>query len=834
MIPTSRPSLYSTTITLDSSRHLTAPPPPNFGSDLELDLSDCNDSLSNNSGNQFDNLDELLSNPPPQQPNLPLTITRNSRSSSPDSPDMDTSYDPFWEDEELSTSSSQDESVDVSSLPTIPEPHGRCRPINSNMPVSPVRNITQSAMHQKSLEGMSSVHDRMMLKLILMLDSFRAPQYAFQKVLHWVDECLANGLLQRGLHGRTFSPMKRDTFMKQLEKLFPDVTKPVQATVAIEESLNSQFHSGLAPVTVDANGTTSQELIDEYRRSTRSTAIVPHFNARQQIISLLSDSSLFGDPDNLYVNQTGCPDDLFRPYSCEPGRPISSILSGSWYQRTVRAPDFDPSREFIIPLIGYIDATGTDAYSRFKLEPFLISFTIFKPNILGKSQSWRLLGIVPDLELDSSARKSRQRNNKNNDGKAIHCRNYHNMLRFTLSSLIELQKTGLEYNLRIGNYEKRVRIRFPIAFISGDGKSNNMLSGRYTSHQSMVLRQCRACLVHRDQLTNTTDECFKIPQEIPWFLVQHLHNLVERGSNNVNQSRLPIHNHAATASSTSVNESTPTEADECSDSANSCPEDSDPGNFSSGDSQSDSHDGHSTESSSDELFTASDVETISSEAANQGTESDHLKQFRALLACRKKLLSITSSAKQSMTIEEREKLHDKKNSIRHNLFHLCSEMIQEVVGKKPLNNLSRKRWIRVRHKIWHWANCLSLTETKEVLRVIAQYESRLATHELDYGTDRYGINMCTPTDLMHAFLLGVVRYACQSMMDVWPPRLRATIDGIVDSNIRCQMQQERAFFPRADFSKGVTNLTQLTAQEWVGLCFTLYLGPDIWRRQTGC
>ena len=123
--------------------------------------------------------------------------------------------------------------------------------------------------------------------------------------------------------------------------------------------------------------------------------------------------------------------------------------------------------------------------------------------------------MVPDLELDSSARKARQRNSKNDEGKAMHCRNYHNMLKFTLSSLIELQKTGLEYNLRIGCYEKRVRLRFPIAFISGDGKSNNMFSGRYTSHQSQVMRQCRACLVHRDQLVNTVRRLFQTSASDP-------------------------------------------------------------------------------------------------------------------------------------------------------------------------------------------------------------------------------------------------------------------------------------------------------------------------------
>ena len=802
-------------------------PPSVPPTDLEIlfdpEFPDVDERLSDHSDNVIDDLAELLDNRPLEDgPNIPAEHSHSMAPFVPTGSTLDEQhhtydYDPFIDDDVSSSQNSNDASVDLTGLPTIPEAHGRCQPVDLSIPISPVRNITNSLAEQQSLEGMSSIQDRLMLKLILMLDSFRAPHYSFQKILEWVDECINNNLLARGLHGRNFHPMKRNTFMKQLEKLFPSVPRPVQSVVPIEDTLTHQFHSGLSHLPLTTEGTSTQQLIDEYRRSSRATAIVPHFDARQQVISLLSDSALFGDPNNLHVNQTNSPDDLFMPYRPAPAQPLSNIHSGSWYQRTVRSPDFDPRREFMIPLIGYIDATGTDAYSRFKLEPFLISFTIFKPNVLGKAQSWRLLGMVPDLELDSSARKARQRNLKNNEGKAMHCRNYHNMLKFTLSSLIELQKNGLDYNLRIGNYEKRVRLRFPIAFISGDGKSNNMLCGRYTSHQSQVLRQCRACLVHRDDLINTVDDCFKIPQEIPWFLVNHLHNLAEKQNQTDNvlsppdASDSPVVDHDNTAAGVGMSE------------------DASDGYISS----------QTIESSNDPPYEEEDVpeppspnsrSSSSSEEVSEPSKeaplpapSEHTMQFRQLLAERKQLHTITARQKNEMTDEERKHLNEKKVSNRNQLYAQCSAMIQHVVGPKQLNSLSTKHWLHIRQKIWHWANCFTINETKEFLRVIAQYESRLATHELDYGGDRYGVNMCTPTDLMHAFLLGVVRYACQSMMDVWPTRLRASIDNIVDSNIRSQMQQERSFFPRADFSKGVTNLTQLTAQEWIGLCFTLYL-----------
>ena len=806
--------------------------PTNLPSDLEISLDhllfdDTNSRLSEESDHLLDNMDEFLGNAP-QAPVPPYEEHHNSRTAPPPLLDVhhDDSYpdyDPFIDNDESLSLDSHSKSIDISHLPAIPEPHGRCQPLDNSMPISPVKDITNSLNQQKSLEGISCVQDRMMLKLILMLDSFRAPHYSFQKILEWVDECITSCFLDKGRHGYKFSPMKRQTFMKQLEKLFPTVPRPVQSVVPIEDSLTYQFHSGLRPNPVTPSGTTTQQLIDEYRRSSRSTAIVPSFDARQQIISLLSDTSLFGNPNNLHVNLTGRPDDMFLPYRTAPGMPISDIHSGSWYQRSVRAPDFDSRREFMIPLIGYIDATGTDAYSRYKLEPFLISFSIFKPNVLGKAQSWRLLGMVPDLELDSSARKTRQRSSKNNEGKSMHCRNYHNMLQFTLSSLIELQRTGLEYNLRIGNFEKHVRIRFPLAFISGDGKSNNMLSGRYTSHQSQVLRQCRACLVHREELVNTVNDCFKIPQEIPWFLVQHLHNLVEKesldevGSPNAESTERPTH-----------------VTTECGDSPNTpiaqgISDDTSSNESSANDEESvcsSNEDVHSNDQSTQNSDSQSETSKASSRSGHAEVPfaySELIEKFRDLMSERKKLLSVTSRQKQSMNQQEREHLTEKKNHIRDLLYTQCCSMIQHVVGHKPLNSLSVKHWIRVRKSIWQWVNCFSAAETKEVLRVISQYESRLATHELDYGTDRYGVNMCTPTDLMHAFLLGVVRYACQSMMDLWPPRLKAAIDNLVDTNLRSQMQQERVHFPRADFSKGVTNLTQLTAQEWIGLCFTLYL-----------
>jgi hypothetical protein len=98
-----------------------------------------------------------------------------------------------------------------------------------------------------------------------------------------------------------------------------------------------------------------------------------------------------------------------------------------------------------------------------------------------------------------------------------------------------------------------------------------------------------------------------------------------------------------------------------------------------------------------------------------------------------------------------------------------------------------------------------------------------AFDDVDFGGDPRGIFGCTPTDLMHAFLEGVLKHAMIAIFDTILPSKKILLDRLVDDVIRSQRSCIREVYPRTNFSKGFTNLTLLTANEWLGVCFTIML-----------
>ncbi len=63
----------------------------------------------------------------------------------------------------------------------------------------------------------------------------------------------------------------------------------------------------------------------------------------------------------------------------------------------------------VMGVILYCDKTGTAFYQRAGLEPISFTFTIFNRECRYRSEAWHVLGYVPDLEMKSSAYKTKQR-----------------------------------------------------------------------------------------------------------------------------------------------------------------------------------------------------------------------------------------------------------------------------------------------------------------------------------------------------------------------------------------------------------------------------------------
>ena len=110
---------------------------------------------------------------------------------------------------------------------------------------------------------------------------------------------------------------------------------------------------------------------------------------------------------------------------------------------------------------------------------------------------------------------------------------------------------------------------------------------------------------------------------------------------------------------------------------------------------------------------------------------------------------------------------------------------------------------------------------QRTLQLVSQHQSMIAFHEIDFGGDAFGINGCTPTDVMHSMKLGLLRYVSKWLMDLLKPSQKAIIDDLSYTVIARQRQTESRYYPRTNFSHSVTGVSMLTADEWVGVLFTM-------------
>ena len=203
------------------------------------------------------------------------------------------------------------------------------------------------------------------------------------------------------------------------------------------------------------------------------------FDIDQLLLSLLNNEELmcvenllFEDGDPFYV----------------PKRRINivgDVNSGSWYinahKHVCQKPD-----DVLVPIIFFIDGVTIDMHSHLNLEPVTFTLGIFNRNTRNKAYAWRTLGFVNDLSLKSSIKKTKEL------GLGDNLRDYHAILHTILSPLIDLQKKGgfkWEFNLNGNVYDATCKV--PVQFVIGDCKSQDVLCGRYGSHNCHSI--CRDC-----------------------------------------------------------------------------------------------------------------------------------------------------------------------------------------------------------------------------------------------------------------------------------------------------------------------------------------------------
>jgi hypothetical protein len=218
---------------------------------------------------------------------------------------------------------------------------------------------------------------------------------------------------------------------------------------------------------------------------------VPKFDLLEQINDLLQ-SVLFDDVQNLCVNLPL--DERFATFNATTADHFVEVCASRWFRSTAQAFVQVRNEEFLLPLIFYIDETGTDANQRYPLEPLMFTFAVIRRHMREKASSWRHAGFVPKISRYAGTPY---------DG----LQTYHDCLSAILVDLERLQQNPPVVLLNLGGVKKRVKLILEVAFVMGDQKSQDKLCGRKASNVGGAARVHRGCMCSSPHASDSSSKC---------------------------------------------------------------------------------------------------------------------------------------------------------------------------------------------------------------------------------------------------------------------------------------------------------------------------------------
>ena len=359
------------------------------------------------------------------------------------------------------------------------------QPNSGDLPIIVNRNATLNGnlninQNDPSFNLLFSKGFRSYAKIYNVLNQAKVPLYMYDKIIQTIGKEIVS---------KQFDPLDpyftRKRFLSEISNRFK-TPQPQAIPVHLDSRWNDHVHSG--------------------ERQARDSTEVIVFDFKEQLIDLLSDHHLFGNMENLVVNKNQYDDmeNKWKPYENHNSH-IFEVMDGEWYQQYAKKQVIDYTTEFCFPIGLYIDASETVVYQRYSFQPLIMFPLILSNKARNKNVSSRVIALIPDLEARSSAVKVASKSG-GEKYKGLSIRNYHKCLNVALQSLKECQQSGgVTTFLRLGNDVRHLQLKVPVAFILGDAKSQDHLSGRYGGHNTA--RMCRACNISFKNADDTMHEC---------------------------------------------------------------------------------------------------------------------------------------------------------------------------------------------------------------------------------------------------------------------------------------------------------------------------------------
>jgi hypothetical protein len=170
----------------------------------------------------------------------------------------------------------------------------------------------------------------------------------------------------------------RSTLLRRVMDTCP-TPPPHQEIVALESTSNTASANPL-----------------DYHRGLRDSTFLYRFDFLPQLIDLLQDVSIFSSVNNLDVNTGSASPDRFGMFRRSDDN-VLEVNSGAWYRSAYSRLSTDPNNQFLLPLMFYVDKTGTDMLQRHILEPLTFTTSIITYSRRQSNRAWRVLGFLPDL-----------------------------------------------------------------------------------------------------------------------------------------------------------------------------------------------------------------------------------------------------------------------------------------------------------------------------------------------------------------------------------------------------------------------------------------------------
>ena len=195
---------------------------------------------------------------------------------------------------------------------------------------------------------------------------------------------------------------------------------------------------------------------------------------------------------------------MITPETCGQSND-DELWNSNWMNETFGLPtymNFNSDTDVMLPIILYLDKTGTDVLQRYSLEPLLFTTAALNRESRENRRFWRHLGFIPSSKISEDSKDSLQF--------------YHQCLEVILSGLKFAQQHPpiLRIKTAPDGRRRNRRAYLPIMIILGDQLSQDTLCCRRKANSGGAGRVHRSCMCSYLTTDDHEANCETVPKDL--------------------------------------------------------------------------------------------------------------------------------------------------------------------------------------------------------------------------------------------------------------------------------------------------------------------------------